>query len=422
MQAGSNRYRLFTRKGQGTLYSVVTWGIIGHFGNRIPNNGSIHGGAVGHSASRSSLKRGNRANLDAVISHQSVADKAFRGRAVIYSRSGHGSTSASQAGGRGVDGKASRVLGGADDDQGLAGVGGNVGGGRGGQDTGLLIFGGCGLIAIVHAKNHAVAGQREVDSVGGGGVQDAVGIGDVHSDVDQAGAVGGDFCLVLAHEQLRDRARRGNGILAAVSSQGNLRGAIRLKGLSRNRTGLISHIEGGKQAGAIGTADSSANRTIVAGGGIGIVGITCAGSITLTSRSADQGAIAVQLHHRGVGVDHNGSLAGSGHHIIAVPSGNKMQRGFIPVPLAAVQVVGVLLEAGGVHDAEVGAVGICPCAGDRAGANAVPRRRLADVVKAGPDEFTGHIVQGQGCPQGIIGGRAPADGGGIIGGQMIVSV
>ena len=149
--------------------------------------------------------------------------------------------------------------------------------------------------------------------------------------------------------------------------------------------------------------------------------MTGGGGVGLAGGGADQGAVQVQLDLGGVGVDPDGSLAAGDILVVGIPCGDQVDSGLSLVPLGTVQVEGVLGKAGGLDDAEVGAVGDGAAAGV-AGAGAVPGSGLTDVVETGPDKLTGDAVVLVSIVDGIVGGDAPADCGGIVGGQVILAV
>ena len=99
-----------------------------------------------------------------------------------------------------------------------------------------------------------------------------------------------------------------------------------------------------------------------------------------------------------------------------------MQCGVVPIPLTAIEIIGIFGETGGFHNTEITAVGNGAGTADAPRARAVPGGGFAEVVKTRPDEFTGHIVHGHGVPHGIMGGFAPADFRCIVGSQMVFPI
>ena len=144
--------------------------------------------------------------------------------------------------------------------------------------------------------------------------------------------------------------------------------------------------------------------------------------VILTGSSADQGSVPIELHLGGVAVDPDGGFAAVGQHVTFIPGGDQVEGGGVLVPLAAVEVIGVLGEAGGLHDAEIAAVGDCTAVAHTAGTGAVQGSGLADVVEAGPDEFTGHAVILIGVVYGIMGGGAPTHCGSVVRGQVVLPI
>ena len=84
-----------------------------------------------------------------------------------------------------------------------------------------------------------------------------------------------------------------------------------------------------------------------------------------------------------------------------------MQNGDIIPPLALIEIIRVFRKAGGINDAEIGAVRRWLSSGDCTGVPPVPRFRLPDIVKAGPDKFTRNIIPPDRIQPGILRGHAP---------------
>ena len=99
-----------------------------------------------------------------------------------------------------------------------------------------------------------------------------------------------------------------------------------------------------------------------------------------------------------------------------------MQRIGCLVPLAAIQVVGVLFKACGIYNAEIAAVGISARIRNSTGSCAVPRRWFADIIKACPNKFACYAVVLIGVIEGFMRRDSPADRRGIIACEMIFSV
>ena len=106
---------------------------------------------------------------------------------------------------------------------------------------------------------------------------------------------------------------------------------------------------------------------------------------------SDKCSVAIELDDRGVRVDNDRGLAARCHHVVAVPCGDGVQGCFVLIPLAAVEVVGVLFEARGLDYAEIAAVGDATSSAVSTSCS-VPWGRLAEIVEACPDEFAGDAV------------------------------
>ena len=92
------------------------------------------------------------------------------------------------------------------------------------------------------------------------------------------------------------------------------------------------------------------------------------------------------------------------------------------VPLALVEIIAVLGKAVGIDDAEVGGLRRARPGTNSATAGAVPGRRLTNIVKSSPDEFSGGVIGGDGAPPGIAGNGAPVHGALVIRGQEKVAL
>ena len=418
MELCGNGNRLI-RNVQRSVDGIVARFAVDVFGNVLPLNGTADRRAVCHRAGSRCFQSRSGTGLHTVITHHGVAGKSSLRAAVLHGLCRDLCAAASQAGGGHIDGEAARILRRADNDQRLACIGCNVCALGAGQNAGLLELARGGLIAVVHAHDLAVSGQGELNGIGCRGIQMAIGILRLNLDVNEALAVRIHNGLVLRDLQFGHRTRRGNS--AAAGSFGDLL-AVFTVSLGGNGAVCVSHIERSVQAGSTGGADRRADAAAIAADGIGIVGVARAAGMCAAGGRTDQAAVAVQLHLRGIGVNHHGGLAAGGIHIVAVPRGDQMQGGAVLVPLAAVQVIGILFKARSVYNAEIAAVRRCADAGHRAAAGAVPRRRLADVIPAGPDEFTGHTVKLIGIVNGIVGSRTPTHRRGIIGGQVVLAI
>ena len=99
-----------------------------------------------------------------------------------------------------------------------------------------------------------------------------------------------------------------------------------------------------------------------------------------------------------------------------------MQCLFIFSPLAGVEIEGIFLKACGVDHTKVRGVRYCQfITADTSFIRSVPRCRLADVVKSGPDKLTGYKVIFDRVPPGLTCCVAPGYGVGIVCGTLIVT-
>ena len=98
-----------------------------------------------------------------------------------------------------------------------------------------------------------------------------------------------------------------------------------------------------------------------------------------------------------------------------------MKCGLFLVPLAAVEIVRVLFETGGLYDTEIGAVRNCT-ASAVSGGRTVPRSRFTEVVETGPYEFAGNTVILIRVVERIVRRDTPAYTGRVVRRQMIISV
>ena len=128
-----------------------------------------------------------------------------------------------------------------------------------------------------------------------------------------------------------------------------------------------------------------------------------------------------ELNTGSVGVDNDLHFAAAVllDHIV-LPGRKDVQRVQAIVPLALVQVVRILGQASGIDDTEVGILGCdAPVATLDAGAHAIPRSGLAQIIKAGPDILTGNEVAGDGVIPCLGSGVTPAYIRRVVGGQLM---
>ena len=210
-------------KVQFTADGVIAGGLV-VFTDGIPCNGAVYRLIICQRAGCLGQQLRLVAGHDGIVADQGIAGQAGLGL-FAHLLGGHGHAAAEAAGCH-VHGEAARVLGAADDDQGLAGVGVDVGRGLAGEDGALLVLGGGGLVAVVHAEDDAV--------------QIAVIVGDIDGDIGQAGTVGVNLGLVHRDLQLRDSARCGYG--GAAYGIGNQL-IILVIGLGGNGARSVGHIK-----------------------------------------------------------------------------------------------------------------------------------------------------------------------------------
>ena len=283
----------------------------------------------------------------------------------------------------------------------------------------MLVFGCGGLIAVIHADDFTIPGKRELNRVGCSGINIPGGVRNIHGNIGKTGSVGIDIGSVGVHIQPTDDS---GGRYGAVTCYIADSVSVFVVGFRVNRTGSISHIESRIQTCRSGTAYSGANGTIGAGSGVSIVDMAGRGLIVVSRCRTDLGIVKIQFHDRRVGINHDRCFTAGGKHIIAVPGGDEMQCGVVPIPLTAIEIIGIFGKTGGFHNTEITAVGNGTGTADAPRARAVPGSGFAEVVKTRPDEFAGHIVHGHGVPHGIMGGFAPADFRCIVRSQMVFPI
>ncbi len=145
---------------------------------------------------------------------------------------------------------------------------------------------------------------------------------------------------------------------------------------------------------------------------INLIGVASSGGLLgkrlLAQRLRSRGTLRrkEELNAGGVGVDNDLDLAAAIllDHIV-FPCRKDMQCVQVVVPLALIQIVRILGQAGSIDDAEVGVLRRdAPVATLDTGSNAVPRSGLAQVVEASPDILTGNKVASDGVIP-CLGGR-----------------
>ena len=378
-------------------------------GDRSPGDGrGVAYGAVGvvdgHGLGQAQL----RAGLHIVVAREEQALHALLGRLL--------------ARGLGVDGDrgAVEVVGGHLDGDGVAGlVGAHDAHELAGPRVAVVVAVGLpvGGAAVVHSRELAAAGDLKLHVVGGVGDDAALGVGHAHGDVGEVDAVGRDGLTVNGGRELGGLAGGGHA-LAAVPALGVELGTVGIVGLGRDGAVLVRDVPGEVQAGvAVGVGRVDLVAVVL--GGHGLEGLLAKGLGLAAVCGREE-----ELNLRGVGVDDHGDVsvvAGILVDDVLVPRREDVQRVDVIVPLALIEVVGVLGQAGGVHDAEVGVLGAGPlgAAVAQAGAGAVPGRGLAEVVKAGPHVLAHDEVIANGVVPRLRGEVAPAHARDVIGGQLL---
>ena len=162
---------------------------------------------------------------------------------------------------------------------------------------------------------------------------------------------------------------------------------------------------------------------------INLVGVTSGsgllGEHLLAQRLRGRGALRrkEELNTGSVGVDNDLHLAAGIllDHIV-LPGRKDVQRVQAIVPLALIQIVRILGQAGGIDDAKIGVLGSnAPIATLNAGTDAVPRSGLTQIVKAGPDILAGDEVAGDGVIPCLGSGVTPAYIRRVVGGQLMTA-
>ena len=325
-----------------------------------------------------------------------------------------------------------RANGGGRDARGLEAVGGhldrNVTRTRGADDAhelsgpGIAIVIAVGLVvgrgAVIHARQFAGARDLELHVVLRVGDNVAVLVLDAHSDVGKV-AVGRDLRAVHSGLELGCRAGSGHA-LAAVPVRGREfltvlviclcpDGAVRIGDAPREVEVLV-----------VGVALVGTLVDLVGVAGIG--GLL--GELLLAERLGLGGPDGreEELDLGGVGVDHYLHVVPGLLHHVALPCGEDVEGVDRVVPLALVEVVGVLGQTRGVDDAKVGVLGSdAPVSALRAGGGAVPRGGFAQVVEARPDVLAGNEVASDRVEPGFCSDVSPADGRGVVRGQLVTA-
>ena len=91
----------------------------------------------------------------------------------------------------------------------------------------------------------------------------------------------------------------------------------------------------------------------------------------------------------------------------------------VVVPLALIEIIAVLRKTCRINDTEIGILRRRPCS-HRSGPRAVPRSRLADIVKACPYIFACNKVAGDHIVPCCTRKSTPAYSGIVVGGQFLV--
>ena len=363
--------------------------------------------AIGHGDLLGQLR--HRAHLHIVVAGDGVADDGVVSVAgVVRLRGGHGDRGALQPLRLSGDSEGTGLVGGLHHRHQLAGAG---------VPAQALVGGVVSLAAVVHADDLAFSGDGQLHIHIIGVHRIAVGILHGNGHIAQVVSVGGDGGAVCHGLQLVGAI--GGVDHAAAFGVGDFGLTVSLIGLYLQGAFLIGNPEGGVQALVAGLLVKVVGA-LHGVGGPGAVGIAGMGGMYLRLGRAYQIAVAVELDNGSVGVNHHFHImAGAEYHLILVPGGQQVQGGYVLIPLALIEPIGILGDAVGVDDAEVRGLGRRPGAAG-AGAGAVPGGGLADVVKAGPHELAGAGIVGGHTPPGVAGHSAPAHGTLVVGGQELV--
>ena len=166
MQAAGYGNGLRSFKSKRSVDRIVAGVLICFRRDLFPDNAAADFRSVGHCTTGGGLKLRYGTGFYGIITHHRIAGQAFLSVPLSHFRCGHGHTAANQTGRRRTDSKASGVLRGAHDHKGFAGVSIDTRGSCAGQHGRLLIFGGSGLIAVVHTDDFTFAGERKLNGVG----------------------------------------------------------------------------------------------------------------------------------------------------------------------------------------------------------------------------------------------------------------
>ena len=352
----------------------------------LPEHVLGFGGTIAVSNRNGSRQLRLTAQLHIVIAGDLVADDALLGLTGIGRGLGiDGNGTGGETVGLGSHGEGALILGGLNHRHQLAGTD---------IASQALVGGVVGLAAVVHADDLAVALDGEGDGHVVGIDQIAVGILHIDGDVAQIIAVGSDGAAVSGERELVGLVG-GLDHAAAFGLFDHIALSVVSHGLQRSLS--IRHPEGGVQAFIFGLLTERVfGPSKAVRGSPGTVSISGLCGSDHRFGSADQRIIQIQLDLGGVGVNHHFHImVGTEDHVFLVPGGQHMQGGHVLIPLALIEPVSILRQTIGVNDTKVRGLRSGP--GGRivglTGTGAIPGGRLADIVKAGPDELAHAPIQ-----------------------------
>ena len=243
------------------------------------------------------------------------------------------------------------------------------------------------LVAVVHAGDHAVTRNLEVDQIVGGGHQIALLIQNLHQDVRQVLTVCSDDLPVWRQADLGRLAGGADHIGGDLVALGVVGHGLQLAGLIRHHPLQI-------------------NVAVLL-----LIGPSVLGLELVKDLFAQRFPVEEELHCGGIGIGLYPDTALAVLDVVSgvslpVPVGHQVDHGVVlhAGPDTLIHIKCILGDAGGIHRAEVRALG-------RPGAVGAG---LADVVKAGPHKLAQNPFPVPVHLPGMLHGGAPAHRAAVI--------
>ena len=249
-----------------------------------------------------------------------------------------------------------------------------------------------GRVAIVHADDRAVSFDAECDAIIRTGHDLIIAVHDIDLDVAQAASICLDLCLFRRQAQIR-RVRIGRDRLIAFDHIFGDHLIIFIISDRPERSGTPVHIER--------RIEFTIRESLIRISGIR--------SVRRRRIGADELIVQIEFDLMRVGIHIDLHLAVDLDDLIIIPVGHQMHDIAVLIPQALIQIIDILFKAGRIHDAEIRRFRLCALTAYRSDCCAVPRGRLADVIKSGPDKLTGIVIVLDDQFPGIAGGKAPVD-------------